>query len=162
MKTTIKRALAMTPEELKQERKQAKVEAKQKQAASGVMRDAMGRILPGYTGNPMGRPKTALSELCRAEITKHGLVSVLGSIAARTGQYAHKTKIPVTVSDQINAIRLLLTYGFGLPKSEIDNGNVEIKVTYDQRQVKILNVAENQTDDPTDQPLVDVTKQLEN
>src|SRR5690348_15938406 len=87
-------------------------------------RDAQGRWIRGVSGNDLGRPRSALAELCRQEITKHGLVKVLGSIAARTGDYAKKTKIPVTVSDQINAIRLLLLYGFGMPKHEIDTGDV--------------------------------------
>jgi hypothetical protein len=158
MKTTIKRALAMTPEKLAEERKLARIEAKQKQAASGVMRDARGRILPGYSGNNLGRPRTALSELCRAQISKHALVAVLGSIAARTGEYAKKTTVPLTVSDQINAIRLLLLYGYGAPKSEIDAGNdVKIQVTYDNRQVNIANVA-SKTDG---EEAADATKQLE-
>jgi hypothetical protein len=58
----------------------------------------------------MGRPRSALAELCRLQITKHGLVGVLGAIAANKNDYAARTKIPITVSDQINAIRLLLLY----------------------------------------------------
>jgi hypothetical protein len=138
MKQSIRRAISMTPEE----RKQAKIEAQRKQAASGVPRDARGRILPGYSLNSLGRPRTALSELCRAQITKHSLVAVLGSIAARSGDYAKKSKIPITVSDQINAIRLLLLYGYGMPKAELDNGDVKIEVTYaDNRSVTIANAA---------------------
>jgi len=106
-------------------------------------RNARGQWLPGCGGNSLGRPKTALAELCRQQITKHGLVAVLGSIAARTGDYATKTKIPITVSDQINAIRLLLLYGYGVPKNEIDAGDsVRIEVSYaDNRSVTIANAA---------------------
>src|ERR1017187_5348216 len=104
MKAKVREVINMTAEE----RKQAKIEAKRRLNASGIPRDARGRILPGYSGNSLGRPRTALAELCRAQVTKLGLVRVLGSIAARAGDYAKKTKIPITVSDQINAIRLLL------------------------------------------------------
>ena len=138
----------MTPEKLAEERKQAKIEAARKQAASGVPRDARGRILPGHSLNSLGRPRTALAELCRAQISKHALVAVLGSIAGRTGEYAQKTKIPLTVADQINAIRLLLLYGYGAPKSEIDNGDVKIEVTYaDNRSVTIANAASGPGED---------------
>ena len=112
-------------------------------------RDARGRWVKGVSGNDLGRPRSALSELCRAQITKHGLVSVLGSIAARTGEYARRSKIPVTVGDQINAIRLLLLYGYGVPRAEIDQGDVKIEVTYDNRSVTITNTASGTTDDHT-------------
>jgi len=114
-------------------------------------KDARGRWLKGVSGNSLGRPRSALSELCRQQITKHGLVAVLGSIAARTGDYGAKTKIPITVADQINAIKLLLLYGFGQPKGEIDAGdNVRIEVTYDNRnQIAITNAAHGAGEDHT-------------
>ncbi len=110
-------------------------------------RDARGRWVKGVSGNDLGRPRSALAELCRQQITKHDLVAVLGCIAARTGDYARKTKIPVTVADQINAIKLLLTYGFGVPKAEIDGGDVRIEVTYDNRSVTIANAARGAGED---------------
>jgi hypothetical protein len=83
---------------------------KTKAPVSAPNRDARGRWLPGKSENDMGRPRSALAELCRLQITKHGLVGVLGAIAASKNDYAARTKIPITVSDQINAIRLLLLY----------------------------------------------------
>jgi hypothetical protein len=99
----------------------------------------------------LGRPRNALAELCRQQITKHGLVAVLGAIAARTGDYGAKKKIEITVADQINAIKLLLLYGFGQPKAEIDSGdNVRIEVTYDNRnQIAIANAAPGASEDHT-------------
>jgi hypothetical protein len=96
-------------------------------------RDAKGHWLKGVSGNEQGRPRTALSDLCRQQITKHGLVAVLGSIAARSGAYSGKTKIPISVTDQIQAIKLLLAYGYGMPTTEIQTGqnNVKIEVLYE-------------------------------
>ncbi len=113
-----------------------------------AQRNARGQWVKGFSGNNLGRPRTALAELCREQITKHGLVAVLGSIAARTGEYAKKSKIPVTVSDQIQAIRLLLLYGYGVPKNEIDSGDVKIEVTYaDNRSLTITNAAPGADED---------------
>ncbi len=113
-----------------------------KQTVTAPQRNARGQWVKGVSGNDLGRPRSALAELCRQQITKHGLVAVLGSIAARSGDYGTKKKIQITVSDQINAIRLLLLYGFGMPKSEIDNGDVKIEVTYaDHRSIAITNAA---------------------
>jgi hypothetical protein len=112
---------------------------KPKQVAA-PQRDGRGRWIKGVSGNDLGRPRTALAELCREQVTKHGLVAVLGNVAARTGDYGTKKKIEVTVADQINAIRLLLLYGYGMPKNEIDSGDVKIEVTYaDNRSVTIAN-----------------------
>jgi hypothetical protein len=155
MKQKVRRAIAATPEE----RKQAKLEKKHKLQAhireSGIPRDNRGRWLKGVSGNDLGRPRTALAELCREQVTKHGLVQVLGSIAARTGEYNKKSKISITVSDQINAIRLLLLYGYGLPKNEIDTGEVKIEVSYsDNRSINIAHAAQGAGDDhPAEQAL---------
>jgi hypothetical protein len=64
--------------------------------------------IKGVSGNDLGRPRTAFAELCRPQFTTHGLVAVLGRNAARTGDYSKKSKIPITVAEQINAIRLTL------------------------------------------------------
>ena len=114
-----------------------------------AVRDARGRWLPGTSGNDLGRPRTALAELCRAQITKHDLVSILGAIAARTGDYGTKKKIEITVADQIAAIKLLLLYGFGVPKNEVDSGDVRIEVTYDNRQVTVTNSTPRTSEDHT-------------
>jgi hypothetical protein len=113
----------------------------QKQTITAPNRDGRGRWIKGVSGNDLGRPRNALAELCRQQITKHGLVAVLGSIAARTGDYGGKKKIEVSVGDQVQAIKLLLLYGFGAPKNEIDSGDVRIEVTYDNRSVNIANAA---------------------
>jgi hypothetical protein len=107
-------------------------------ASGGVPRDAQGHVLPGHSLNALGRPRIALAELCRQQVTKRGLVRVLGEIAARTG----KQKSEVTVGDQVRAIQLLLTYGYGLPKGEIESGDVKIEVIYaDNRQVNLTAAA---------------------
>ncbi|MGA1998339.1 MAG: hypothetical protein ABSH45_21450 [Bryobacteraceae bacterium] len=122
---------------------------KTKQLTAAPLRDARGHWIKGTSGNSLGRPRSALAELCRDQITKHGLVAVLGAIAARTGEYASKTKIPITVSDQINAIRLLLLYGFGQPKAEIDSGDIKIEVSYavDNRSVTFANATRGAGED---------------
>lgn len=136
--------LSLPPAELKAKRRKEKKEKQKQMQESGIARDGRGRWIKGVSGNDLGRPRTALAELCRAEITKHGLVAVLGSVAARKGDYAKKTKIPVTVADQISAIRLLLAYGYGVPKNEIDAGEVRIEVSYaDNRRLNVLNVSED-------------------
>jgi hypothetical protein len=147
MKERIKKAMAMTTEE----RKAAKIEGQRKAAASGVPRDARGRILPGHSLNSLGRPKTALSVLCREQVSKLGLVRVLGAIAARSGDY-RTNKIEVQVSDQIAAIKLLLLYGFGQPKAEIDGSDrVTIEVKYaDNRSINIANAASGSGEDHSD------------
>lgn len=143
MNAKTRAAIAATPAA----RKQAKEEKQKQMQASGIARNARGQWIKGFSGNDLGRPRTALAELCREQVTKHGLVNVLGSIAARTGDYCTKTKnIQITVADQIQAIKLLLLYGFGMPKNDIDSGDVKIevtyadKVTYDNRQVNVNNM----------------------
>jgi hypothetical protein len=120
----------------------------QKHTTTAPNRDARGRWIKGKSGNDLGRPRSALAELCRQQITKHALVAVLGSIAARSGDYGAKKKIDVSVGDQVQAIKLLLLYGFGAPKSEIDSGDVKIEVTYaDNRSLPIANAAPGAGDD---------------
>lgn len=76
---------------------------KTKQQLAAPQRNARGQWIKGVSGNDLGRPRSALAELCREQVTKHGLVNVLGNVAARTGDYSKKSKIPVTVADQIQA-----------------------------------------------------------
>jgi len=123
---------------------------KTKQATIDTQRDARGRWIKGVSGNDLGRPRSALAELCRQQITKHGLVAVLGSIGARTGDYGTKKKIDVSVNDQVQAIKLLLLYGFGAPKNEIDSGDVRIEVSYaDNRSINVANTTPGTGDDHT-------------
>jgi hypothetical protein len=147
MKQKVRKTIAATPEEKRvaKEAKRKKLQAHIRN--SGIPRDNRGRWLKGVSGNDLGRPRTALAELCRAQISKLGLVGVLGEIGSRRGVYKDK-KNGLTISDQIAAIRLLLLYGFGQPKGEIDAGDVKIQVVYDNRnQIAIANAAPGAAED---------------
>jgi hypothetical protein len=93
------------------------------------MRDTNGRWLRGASANPRGRPRTglAISELARSEIEKHKLVETLGNIGARAGEYAK-----ADFDDQLRAIALLLSYGYGPPRAELTGGSegVLIQIQY--------------------------------
>jgi hypothetical protein len=85
---------------------------------------------PGQSGNPAGRPRTGNSaaELARQQIDKHALFEKLGCLAAREGEYAK-----VDFAAQLNAIKILLSYGFGMPiaHTEIEGGEAtRITVNY--------------------------------
>src|SRR5579862_2320303 len=91
----------------------------------------MARWTKGKTGNPKGRPRkgTAIADLARQQITKHKLVEKLGSIGARQGEYS-KTD----VDQQLRAIQMLLSYGYGPPRAEMESdGKVIIQVTYAEK-----------------------------
>jgi len=111
---------------------------KSKQRASAPQRTAKGHWAPGNTGNSLGRPRTALSELCRREISKRGLVAGLGAIFARTGKYKD-----AAVADSIRAAQLMLAYGFGPPRpEESETANGTIRVIYEKRsRVEITGTA---------------------
>jgi hypothetical protein len=66
------------------------------------------------------------------------LVEKLGQIGAREGEYAK-----VDTDQQIRAIQLLLSYGYGPPRGELEGGGaVVIQVTYVERnQIAINGVA---------------------
>src|ERR1043166_5338501 len=86
----------------------------------------MARWTKGQSGNPRGRPKTgtAIAELARGQVEKHKLFAKLGSIAA--GEQAD-----VDVGQQLRAIQLLLAYGYGPPRAEIEKGNrLTVQVIY--------------------------------
>ena len=80
----------------------------------------MARWSKGHSGNPKGRPRegTAIAALARSQVERHKLIEKLGEIGARTGEYAR-----VDVDQQIRAIQLLLSYGYGPPRGEL--GSVE-------------------------------------
>jgi hypothetical protein len=76
----------------------------------------------------MGRPKseTAIAELARSQVEKHKLVEKLGSIGARRDEYGQ-----VDVDQQLRAIQLLLSYGYGPPRAEVEGSDrVVIQVVY--------------------------------
>src|ERR1051325_2994663 len=89
----------------------------------------MARWSKGQSGNPRGRPRTgtAIAELARRQLEKHKLVEKLGSIAA--GEH------DVDVGQQLRAIQLLLAYGYGPPRPEIEpNEGMRIQVVYVDRR----------------------------
>src|ERR1043166_9787673 len=102
----------------------------------------MARWSKGQSGNPRGRPRTgtAIAELARRQLEKHKLVERLGSIAA--GQEAD-----VDVGQQLRAIQLLLSYGYGPPRPEIESSEgMTIQVIYAQRNhIEINGVAPGTT-----------------
>ena len=79
----------------------------------------------GESGNLKGRPRTgaAIADLARKQIDRHRLVDELGRIAARQGEYAE-----VDVGQQLRAMQLLLSYGYGPPRVEVEAGNGELKI----------------------------------
>jgi hypothetical protein len=70
----------------------------------------------GQSGNPAGRRPliASLAEVAREEVTKRDLVGKLARIAEGTG----RSKSAVDV--QVRAIGMLLAYGWGQPRTEID------------------------------------------
>jgi hypothetical protein len=77
----------------------------------------MARWAKGHSGNPRGRPRAgrAIAELARLQLDKHKLVEKLGSIAA-----GERGVADVDVDQQLRAIQLLLAYGYGPPRPEIE------------------------------------------
>jgi len=99
----------------------------------------MARWMKGLSGNPKGRPKegSAIAGLARSQVERHKLIERLGGIGARAGEYAK-----VDVDQQIRAIQLLLAYGYGPPRAELDGGDaVVIQVTYVERNQIAVNGA---------------------
>jgi hypothetical protein len=88
----------------------------------------MARWTKGQSGNRKGRPKSgiAIAELARGQVARHKLIEKLGRIGARLGEY-----IKVDVDQQMRAIQLLLAYGYGPPRAEVNvSEGVVIQVVY--------------------------------
>ena len=100
----------------------------------------MARWTKGKSGNPKGRPRkgTAIADLARDQIEKHRLIEKLGSIGA--GQDGNHM---ADLDQQLRAIQLLLSYGYGPPRAEIDGSDrgVVIQVIYAERNPIAINSA---------------------
>ena len=99
----------------------------------------MGRWIRGQSGNPKGRPRngTAIAKLARSQIEKYKLVEKLGRIGGREGEYSK-----ADADQQIRAIQLLLAYGYGPPRAEIEGGDtLVIQVNYVERNQIAINGA---------------------
>jgi hypothetical protein len=82
-------------------------------------RDRRGRFAAGVSGNSLGRPREALSALCRV---KRKLPEMLGEVARGVGEFRE-----VDVGTRLRAAQLLLQYGFGpalLPAAEEEVSDV--------------------------------------
>jgi hypothetical protein len=111
----------------------------------------MPKWIKGQSGNLKGRPKnpTAIAELARSQVEKHKLIEKLGSIAAREGEY-----VEIDVDQQLRAIQLLLAYGYGPPRPEMEGGEgIVIQVTYvETNRIAIASAAPGAvTGDPAGQ-----------
>jgi len=106
-----------------------------KTAVAAPNRDARGHWLKGTSGNDLGRPRTALSELCRAQITKVQLAAGLGDIFLRRGRYKD-----AVVADCIRAAQLLLAYGYGPPRPDVETPDGTIRVVYEKRERHSLEI----------------------
>ena len=109
-------------------------EMAEKQAESTIARDGRGRFKEGSSGNPAGggspgRPANEARQLAR----KHGT-----GCFPMLGRIVKSKKVPER--DKINAARVLLAYGYGQPKQDVDL-TVGGQVTY-RHGVEGLSVEE--------------------
>lgn len=90
-------------------------------------RSENGRFLPGENGGShgkpgrSGRPTNAVRVAAQAAVEKHQLLAVVAKIAQASERD----------SDRLNAIKLLLAYGYGQPEQRIehtgeDGGPIEV------------------------------------
>lgn len=87
-----------------------------KEHAKFIGRDASGKFAVGHSGNPAGRPRSALASLCRGLSNKYQLVQRIAQIGAGKGQF--KKVDPMT---QLRACQIIVAYGFGTPQDVFDS-----------------------------------------
>ena len=103
----------------------------------------MGRWIKGRSGNPRGRPRKgiAIADLARSQVEKHNLVEKLGSLAAGDGDFKS-----VALDQRLRAIQLLLAYGYGPPRNEIETQEgIAIKVTYSKKSISTASATPGAT-----------------
>lgn len=100
----------------------------------------MGRWTKGKSGNTRSRPRagTAIVDLARREVDTHKLIDKLASIAAGANEHSD-----VDVDQQLRANQLLLNYGYGPPRAEVQTSEgLVIQVVYaETNQIAITNAA---------------------
>jgi len=99
----------------------------------------MARWIKGQSGNPKGRPRsgTAIAGLARSQLEKYKLVEKLGRIGAGAAEYSD-----IDTDQQIRAMQLLLAYGYGPPRAELEVGDgIVIQVNYVERNQIAINGA---------------------
>jgi hypothetical protein len=79
----------------------------------------------------------AIAELARRQVERHRLIEKLGSISAGANEYSD-----VAIDQQLRAIQLLLSYGYGPPRGESEGGEgIKIEVMYAETNHIAINGA---------------------
>lgn len=101
-----------------------------KGASGGPKRDAKGRLLPGSSGNPGGRPK-GLAAKVRAEtrdgdeLVEFHLAVLRGEIDTTVIANGVPTEIPAPLKERLTAAAWLAERGFGKPEQSVKVGGDE-------------------------------------
>lgn len=84
--------------------------------SNGPQRDALGRVLPGSTLNPAGRPKSnaALRQKCR-DLDEESLAALRAALSEP--------------GERVAAAKVLLAYGHGAPESKPIDDEAEHETT---------------------------------
>jgi hypothetical protein len=109
------------------------------------MAENRGHFRKGQSGNLAGRPKRAeaASEIARQLVRKYQIFERLAHTAA--GEAPDESGPTPTISEQTNAQKLLLAYGYGTPiqmTEAMQATDVHIQVTYvQQNRIEIAGAA---------------------